>query len=135
MTAVAQPGRWTLGKIYSLFPRLLERRRNLGNQLSGGEQQMLAVARALIMNPRILLLDEWLAGLNRTELEQGIALIRSLRGDGLTIVLVEHVMDAIRSLCDRCIVMNAGRKIAEGPAAVVLADPEVVRAYLGDFHA
>ena len=63
----------------------------------------------------MLLLDEWLAGLNRTELEQGIELIHSLRSDGLTIILVEHVMDAIRSLCDRCIVMNAGRKIAEGP--------------------
>ncbi len=62
---------------------------------------------------------------------QGIALIRSLRESGITIVMVEHVMDAIRSLCDRCIVMNVGRKIAEGPPASVLADKEVVRAYLG----
>ena len=64
--------------------------------------------------PTLLLLDEWLAGLNPTELRDGIALVRSLRAKGLTIILVEHVMDAIRSLCDRCIVMNAGRKIAEG---------------------
>jgi len=79
----------------------------------------------------LLLLDEWLAGLNPTELAQGIALIRSLRESGITIVMVEHVMDAIRSLCDRCVVMNIGRKIAEGPPASVLADKEVVRAYLG----
>ena len=71
------------------------------------------------------------SNLNPTELAQGIALIRSLRESGITIVMVEHVMDAIRSLCDRCVVMNVGRKIAEGPPARVLAEKEVVRAYLG----
>ena len=101
-------------------------------QLTYIDQKRLELARALALEPRVLLLDEWLAGLNRTELEQGIELIHSLRGDGLTIILVEHVMDAIRSLCDRCIVMNAGRKIAEGTAAVVLSEPEVIRAYLGE---
>jgi branched-chain amino acid transport system permease protein len=114
---------------------LADKADQMAAQLTYIDQKRLELARALALEPRVLLLDEWLAGLNRTELEQGIALIRSLRGDGLTIVLVEHVMDAIRSLCDRCIVMNAGRKIAEGPVAAVLADPEVVRAYLGDFHA
>ena len=114
---------------------LTDKADQMAAQLTYIDQKRLELARALALEPRVLLLDEWLAGLNRTELEQGIALIRSLRGDGLTIVLVEHVMDAIRSLCDRCIVMNAGRKIAEGPAAAVLADPEVVRAYLGDSHA
>ena len=87
------------------------------------------------MQPDLLLLDEWLAGLNPTELAQGIALIRSLRETGVTIILVEHVMDAIRSLCDRCIVMNVGRKIAEGPPAGVLANKDVVRAYLGGVDA
>ena len=101
-------------------------------QLTYIDQKRLELARALALEPRVLLLDEWLAGLNRTELEEGIKLIHSLRGDGLTIILVEHVMDAIRSLCDRCIVMNAGRKVAEGTAAIVLADPEVIRAYLGE---
>ena len=114
---------------------LADKADQMAAQLTYIDQKRLELARALALDPKVLLLDEWLAGLNRTELEQGIALIRSLRGDGLTIVLVEHVMDAIRSLCDRCIVMNAGRKIAEGPVAAVLADPEVVRAYLGDFHA
>ena len=96
------------------------------------DQKRLELARALALDPQLLLLDEWLAGLNPTELQEGIALVRSLRGDGVTILLVEHVMDAIRSLCDRCVVMNAGRKIAEGTADAVLADAEVIRAYLGD---
>jgi branched-chain amino acid transport system ATP-binding protein len=86
-------------------------------------------------NPRLLLLDEWLAGLNSSELQIGIDLINNLRADGLTVIVVEHVMDAIRSLCDRCVVMNTGIKIAEGTPHEVLADEEVVRAYLGDDHA
>ena len=83
-------------------------------------------------DPKIILLDEWLAGLNPTELGQGINLIRSLRDDGKTIILVEHVMDAIRSLCDECVVMAAGMKIAQGKPEQVLSDSEVIRAYLGD---
>jgi len=104
-------------------------------QLTYIDQKWLELARALALSPDLLLLDEWLAGLNPSELQLGIALVRSLRGEGLSIVMVEHVMDAIRSLCDRCIVMNAGRKIAEGSAASVLVDPEVVRAYLGEVDA
>ncbi len=96
------------------------------------DQKRVELARALASNPRVLLLDEWLAGLNPSELKIGIGLIDELRSEGRTIIMVEHVMDAIRSLCDRCVVMNGGRKIAEGDVEQTLSDPEVVRAYLGD---
>lgn len=101
-------------------------------QLTYIDQKRLELARALALEPELLLLDEWLAGLNARELQVGIELVRSLRAEGLTIILVEHVMDAIRSLCDRCIVMNAGRKIADGPPSAVLAEREVIAAYIGD---
>lgn len=105
-------------------------------QLQAGEltyidQKRLELARALALEPQILLLDEWLAGLNPTELQQGIALIQQLQISGLTILMVEHVMDAVRALCSRCVVMNAGSKIADGPTAQVLQAREVVQAYLG----
>jgi branched-chain amino acid transport system ATP-binding protein len=102
------------------------------SQLTYIDQKRLELARALALAPKLLLLDEWLAGLNPSELQDGIALIHSLRDEGLAIILVEHVMDAIRSLCDRCVVMSAGTVIAAGPPASVLADVEVIRAYLGD---
>jgi branched-chain amino acid transport system permease protein len=104
-------------------------------QLTYIDQKRLELARALALSPVVLLLDEWLAGLNPSELQVAIALVKMLREEGLTIVIVEHVMDAIRSLCDRCVVMNAGRMIAEGTPAAVLADREVIRAYLGETDA
>lgn len=96
------------------------------------DQKRVELARVLDGDPAVLLLDEWLAGLNPTELETGIALIHDLRKEGRTVILVEHVMDAIRSLCDRCVVMSSGAKIAEGTPDEVLSNPEVIRAYLGD---
>jgi branched-chain amino acid transport system ATP-binding protein len=95
------------------------------------DRKRLELARALAARPKLLLLDEWLAGLNPSELMIGIDLIRSLKADGITIVLVEHVMNAVRALCDRCVVMSSGRKIAEGATADVLSDAAVVKAYLG----
>ena len=99
------------------------------------DQKRVELARVLAGEPKILLLDEWLAGLNPTELETGIDLVHALRNEGRTVVMVEHVMDAIRSLCDRCIVMASGSKIAEGTPDDVLSDREVIRAYLGDDNA
>jgi len=102
-----------------------------GAQLTYIDQKRVELARALATQPELLLLDEWLAGLNPTELQVGIALIRQISKDGVTIVMIEHVMEAIRALCDTCTVMNAGEKIAEGTPAAVLSKPQVMQAYLG----
>ena len=104
----------------------------VGTQLTYIDQKRVELARALATRPRLLLLDEWLAGLNPTELQVGITLIRQIQREGVTVVMVEHVMQAIRALCDRVVVMNAGERIAEGAPETVLADPQVVLAYLGD---
>jgi branched-chain amino acid transport system ATP-binding protein len=102
------------------------------DQLTYFDQKRIELARALACAPDLLLLDEWLAGLNPTELEDGIALVRSLNEEGSTIVMVEHVMHAIRSLCGHIVVLNAGRVIAAGTPEEALADPDVVRVYLGE---
>jgi len=101
------------------------------DQITYIDQKRVELARALATGPQVLLLDEWLSGLNDAELTQGMDLVRSLATRNLAIVLVEHVMSAVRALCGRVLVMNAGERIAEGPPETVLRDPEVVRAYLG----
>ena len=103
----------------------------VASQLTYIDQKRVELARALATRPQLLLLDEWLAGLNPTELRIGIDLIRQICREGVTIVMIEHVMEAIRALCDRCVVLNAGEKIAEGTPPSVLSDPEVMHAYLG----
>lgn len=102
------------------------------SQLTYIDTKRVELARSLVSEPRVLLLDEWLAGLNPSELQIGIELIHSLRKQGVTLILVEHVMDAIRSLCDRCVVMASGKMIVEGDTHEVLQHPEVIKAYLGD---
>ena len=101
------------------------------DQLTYIEQKRVELARALATRPRVLLLDEWLSGLSASELEGGMSVVWSLAARGIAVILVEHVMTAVRALCHRVIVMNAGSKIAEGPPDAVLCDAEVVRAYLG----
>jgi ABC-type branched-subunit amino acid transport system ATPase component len=103
-----------------------------GAQLTYIDQKRVELARALATQPRLLLLDEWLAGLNPGELQTGIKLIRRIRDEGMTIVMIEHVMEAIRALCDHVVVMSAGSLIAAGAPDTVLNDPEVARVYLGD---
>ena len=126
-------GKGATARALALLERvgLVEQASLPASELAYIDQKRLELARALALEPQILLLDEWLAGLNPTELQQGIALIRQLQGSGLTILMVEHVMDAVHALCIRCVVMNAGAGIADGATAEVLRNPEVVRAYLG----
>jgi branched-chain amino acid transport system ATP-binding protein len=102
------------------------------DQLTYIEQKRVELARALATRPRVLLLDEWLSGLSASELEGGMSVVWSLAAQGIAVILVEHVMTAVRALCHRVIVMNAGAKIAEGRPDDVLRDTEVLRAYLGD---
>jgi branched-chain amino acid transport system ATP-binding protein len=99
------------------------------------DQKKLELARALASSPKVLLLDEWLAGLNPTELRDGIEVVLRVRSSGVSIVMVEHVLEAVRALCNECVVMNAGMPIAAGSPQGVLAHPEVVRAYIGGGHA
>ncbi|MBB95049.1 MAG: ABC transporter ATP-binding protein [Rhodobacteraceae bacterium] len=96
------------------------------------DQKRLELARALAAEPSLLLLDEWLAGLNPSELLEGIALIRELAQSGVTILMVEHIMEAVRALCPRALVMNSGRLIADEATGAALADPHVIAAYLGE---
>jgi branched-chain amino acid transport system ATP-binding protein len=114
---------------------LSDRAHLFGSQLTYIDQKRVEFARALATRPQLLLLDEWLAGLNPTELQIGIELIRRTQREGITVVMVEHVMEAIRALCGHVVVMNAGMKIAEGTAVEVLSDPKVAQIYLGEDNA
>jgi branched-chain amino acid transport system ATP-binding protein len=123
LTVAARPGRWTLAAVYDLFPRLAERRRNLGNQLSGGEQQMLAIARALMTNPALLLLDEPLEGLAPIIIEELAAAIRRMTSEGSNaFILVEQHADIALSLTQTALVLERGRVVHSGDAAALLAD-------------
>jgi len=131
LTAVARPGAWTLRRIYEFFPRLSERRRNLGDQLSGGEQQMLAIARALVLNPKILLLDEPLEGLAPILVEELLAALRRIFKEGVSAIIVEQNARKILDATDRAAIMERGTIVHEGPSRALAADPGLLEAHLG----
>ncbi len=124
-------GRWTIDSIYELFPRLAERKRNGGAQLSGGEQQMLAIGRALVTNPTLLIMDEPSEGLAPTIIELLIDTFRKLEEEGLRMLLIEQNLGVATSLADRQLVMVGGEIAAETTAAALAGDPELQRRYLG----
>jgi len=132
LTAVARPGRWTTDKLYAMFPRLSERRQNLGNQLSGGEQQMLAVARALVLNPRVMLLDEPLEGLAPIIVEELLgALRRIIRDEGMSAILVEQNAKKILGVTDHAVIIERGAVVHAAHSAALLGDRAALEAHLG----
>ena len=125
LAVAARPGRWSLARVYDLFPRLGERRAHMGNQISGGEQQMLAMGRALMGDPSVLLLDEPLEGLAPIIVDTLLAAIQRLsRDEALTVVLVEQSAKLALEVTDRVLVLNRGRIVFEGASAQLLSDPE-----------
>ena len=122
---------WTRDRVYDLFPRLGERKRNGGAQLSGGEQQMLAIGRALVTNPKIVVMDEPSEGLAPTVIETLIETFRLLEQEGLAILLIEQNLGVATALAERQLVMIGGRIAAETTAARITKDPDLQRQYLG----
>jgi branched-chain amino acid transport system ATP-binding protein len=123
--------RWTTDRVYELFPRLAERKRNGGAQLSGGEQQMLAIGRALVTNPKLLIMDEPSEGLAPTIIELLVETFRKLEEEGLRILLIEQNLGVATSIAERQLVMVGGEIAAETTAAKLSQDPDLQRRYLG----
>jgi branched-chain amino acid transport system ATP-binding protein len=139
LTAVARPGRagstsqpFTPERVYEMFPRLAERKTNLGTQLSGGEQQMLAVGRALVLNPRLLLLDEPLEGLAPIIVQELLkAIARITRDEGLSAIIVEQHPQAILAISHQAVVLDQGKVVHTGSADALLAQPALIEKLLG----
>ena len=131
LTAVMRPGPWDVKRVYEMFPRLAERRANMGTQLSGGEQQMLAVARALVLNPRLLLLDEPLEGLAPIIVEELLrSIARVVRDEGLSAVIVEQNPRMILPITDRAVVLDRGSVVHRAASPELLAEPAVLERLL-----
>jgi branched-chain amino acid transport system ATP-binding protein len=126
-----RPGPWTIPRIYELFPRLALRKSNKGRQLSGGEQEMLAIARALLLNPKLLLLDEPSQGLAPLVVQEVFRVVMSMRAEGISVLLVEQNVRAAVEVADRAYVLDDGRVVYEGPAAEFAKDEARVRALAG----
>ena len=132
LTAVARPGAWTPQRVFDMFPRLAERQTNMGNQLSGGEQQMLAVGRALVLNPKLLLLDEPLEGLAPIIVEELLRAIRRItREEGMSAIIVEQHPQAILAISHQAVVLDQGRVIHSGNAADLLQQTDLLDRLLG----
>ena len=131
MVAGRDGGRWNIGRVYETFPRLAERRRHGGAQLSGGEQQMLAIGRALLTNPKLLIMDEPSEGLAPTVIEMMIETFRRLEQEGLRMLLIEQNLAVATSLADRQLIMIGGEIAAETTAAELTRNPDLQRRYLG----
>jgi len=132
LTAIARPGAWDVARVYDLFPNLQKRRANLGTQLSGGEQQQLAIGRALMLNPDLLLLDEPLEGLAPLVAEQVLAVVRRLiRDEGMSAIVVEQHAQKILRITDYAMILEHGEIVFEASSEALLAQPEVLDAHLG----
>ncbi|MBW9334660.1 MULTISPECIES: ABC transporter ATP-binding protein [Herbaspirillum] len=129
--AARKESAWGLDEVYTIFPRLKERRRNGGGQLSGGEQQMLAIARALMTHPRVLMLDEPVEGLAPVIVDEIVAQIRQIKATGMSIILVEQNLEVCTQLADRHYIVEQGRIVYSGSNAAFLADEGVKDRYLG----
>ena len=131
LRATARPGAWTLARVLELFPRLGERRRNMGRQLSGGEQQMLAIGRALMTNPRLLILDEATEGLAPLVREEIWRCLARLRAEGQAILLIDKNVRRLLELADRHVIVEKGRCVWQGTGAELRERPELVERHLG----
>jgi branched-chain amino acid transport system ATP-binding protein len=128
---IERSGPWTIARVYELFPRLAERKGNKGRQLSGGEQEMLAIGRALLLNPRLLMLDEPSQGLAPLIVKQVFEVVAAARREGISVLLVEQNVRAAVEIADRAYVLENGSMAYEGPAAEFAQDEERVRALAG----
>lgn len=127
----ARPGRWDLDSVLKLFPRLAERKSQLGRQLSGGEQEMLSIARPLLLNPRIMLLDEPSQGLAPLIVREVMQVVRRMREDGLSVLLIEQNAPLSLSLADRAFILDNGKVVYSGSAAELAKDTELVNKLAG----